>query len=68
MPASTFEKTPGPQYFPKEKPEKKSSEKFTFGYRRNKGDQDSLVNKVSTTKAVGPGRYVPESCINPSTK
>ena len=68
MPANTFEKTPGPQYMPGDKPNKKQSQKFTFGFRRSKGDQDSLVNKVSTTKAVGPGRYVPEASINPSTK
>lgn len=68
MPSNTFEKTPGPQYFPQEKPSSRQSEKYTFGYRRSNGTQDSLINKVSTTKAVGPGRYVPESCINPSTK
>lgn len=27
-----------------------------------------MVNQVSTTKSVGPGRYVPEACVNPSTK
>lgn len=68
MPTNTFEKTPGPQYMPGDKPNRKVAEKFTFGYRRSKGDQDSLVNKVSTTKSVGPGRYVPESCVNPSTR
>lgn len=68
MPTNTFEKTPGPQYFPQGKPNQKSTEKFTFGFRRSGGGQDSLINKVSTTKSVGPGRYVPEASRNPSTK
>ena len=65
---NAFEKTPGPQYFPQEKPNMKTSEKYSFGYRRTKGAQDSLINKASTTKSVGPGRYVPESWVNPSTR
>jgi len=68
MPVNTFEKTPGPQYFPGDKPNKKTSQKYTFGFRRTQGAQDSLVNKTSTTKSVGPGRYVPEASSNPSTK
>lgn len=61
MPVNTFEKTPGPQYKYDEIPGKKGTQKYSFGYRRSKGAQDSLVNKVSTTKSVGPGRYVPEA-------
>lgn len=68
MPVSSFSKTPGPDYNIGQKPNIKSSEKFTFGYRRTKGNQDSLINKTSTTKTVGPGRYVPEACANPSQK
>ena len=68
MPVNSFERMPGPQYLPKDRPEKQVAPKFTFGFRRNKGGQDSLVNQVSTTKSVGPGRYMPEMSMNPSTK
>ncbi|CAI2375506.1 unnamed protein product [Moneuplotes crassus] len=68
MPVSSYSKTPGPDYDVNQKPNSKSSEKFSFGYRRLKGDQDSLINKTSTTKTVGPGRYVPEACPNPSQR
>lgn len=67
MPVNSFERNPGPQYFPNEKPEKKKAPKFTFGFRRSSGGQ-GLTNQTSTTKSVGPGRYVPEASINPSTK
>lgn len=68
MPVNTFQKTPGPDYNIGERPESKSSQKYSFGYRRTKGAQDSLINKTSTTKTVGPGRYVPEASANPSSK
>jgi hypothetical protein len=68
MPVTSFSKTPGPDYDIGQKPNSRGSSRYTFGYRRTKGAQDSLVNKVSTTKTVGPGRYVPEACANPSNK
>jgi len=37
MPMQSLEKTPGPQYFPSERPEKKKLPKYTFGHRRDKG-------------------------------
>jgi hypothetical protein len=48
---------------PKEKPVYKTSEKQTFGYRRGAG---ALKNLSSTPNNVGPGRYFPEACANPS--
>mmetsp|Transcript_8749 Transcript_8749/g.9926 ORF Transcript_8749/g.9926 Transcript_8749/m.9926 type:complete len:115 (+) Transcript_8749:532-876(+) len=33
-----------------------------------KGNQNALTNLTSTTKTVGPGRYVPESSMNTSKK
>jgi hypothetical protein len=68
FPVNTFEKSPGPGYDPKEKPNKKTEPKYTFGFRRQKGSQNALINQTSTTKSVGPGRYVPESSMNPSNK
>jgi hypothetical protein len=68
MPVNTFEKIPGPQYLPNEKPEKEIAPKYTFGFRRTKGNQNALVNQTSTTKSVGPGRYMPEAAMNPSTR
>lgn len=64
FPVNTFEKSPGPGYEVRDRPEKKKAPKFTFGHRRMKGSQDSLVNQTSTTKVVGPGRYVPEAATN----
>jgi hypothetical protein len=49
----------------KGKPEYKKSSEYTFGYRR--GGQ-GLKNLISTPGAVGPGRYVPEACVNPSER
>ena len=68
MPVNIFEKSPGPGYDVKERPEKKIAPKFTFGFRRTKGGQDTLKVQTSTTKAVGPGRYHPELALNPSSK
>lgn len=62
--SSNFEQNPGPQYYPKEKPVYNTSEKFTFGFRRGQ----TLKNQTSTPNSVGPGRYVPEACTNPSEK
>lgn len=67
MPVNSFERNPGPQYYPKDRPEKKVDPCFTFGHRRSNGGQ-GLVNLTSTTKSVGPGRYVPEASANPSNK
>lgn len=36
--------------------------------RRTGGGQDPLINKTSTTKTVGPGRYGPEFCSSTSNK
>lgn len=66
MQMNILEQTPGPQYYPKERPEVKASEKFTFGFRR--GGTGALKNQTSTPGSVGPGRYVPEASANPSTK
>jgi len=43
MPLTTVEKTPGPQYYPTMKPEVKLEPKFTFGFRRQNGN-NALVN------------------------
>ena len=67
MQLNSLEQNPGPQYYPKDKPEFKNTEKFTFGYRRG-GAGGSLKNQTSTPNSVGPGRYVPEASTNPSTK
>ena len=66
MPLSSLEQTPGPQYYPKDKPEQKNLPKYTFGYRRE--GQGGLKNSTATPNSVGPGRYVPELSANPSTK
>ena len=68
MPVASFSKTPGPDYEVGQKPNSRESQKYSFGFRRTKGAQDSLINKTSTTKTVGPGRYVPEACPNPSNR
>lgn len=68
MPVNSFERVPGPQYLPNNKPEQQIAPKYTFGFRRSQGNQNSLINKVSTTKSVGPGRYMPEMSMNPSTR
>jgi hypothetical protein len=65
---NTFEKSPGPGYDPSEKPNKKVLPKYSFGYRRSKGNQNGLINQTSTTKSVGPGRYVPEASMATSNK
>lgn len=68
MPVNSFERVPGPQYLPNNKPEQQIAPKYTFGFRRSQGNQNSLINKVATTKSVGPGRYMPELSMNPSTR
>lgn len=68
MPVNSFQKTPGPDYNIGEKPGAKTASKYTCGVRRTGGGQDPLINKTSTTKTVGPGRYIPESCSSTSGK
>lgn len=58
----SYDYKPGPQYYPKEKPVYKQTEKYTLGYRRG----NALKTKNSTPNSVGPGRYFPEACSNPS--
>lgn len=53
-----MDNTPGPQYFPKDKPELRRAAKYTFGYKRNA--DGGLMNKTSTPASVGPARYAPE--------
>jgi len=64
----TLEKNPGPQYYPGDRPEKKKASKYSFGYRRANGNSGGLKNLTATPGNVGPGRYVPESCSDPSQK
>ena len=66
MQLNTLEHTPGPQYYPKERPEVQKEPSYTFGFRR--GGQGGLKNQTSTPGSVGPGRYVPEASMNPSAK
>jgi len=66
--SQTLEKNPGPQYYPGEKPNKKKAPKYSMGLRRNNGNQNGLQNQTATPGNVGPGRYVPESCVDPSNK
>ncbi len=66
MQLNTLESTPGPQYFPKDKPEFQKQPAFTFGFRR--GGTGALKNQTSTPGSVGPGRYVPEHSALPSSK
>ena len=63
---NSLEQTPGPQYYPKERPEVPLAAKYTFGFRRGAGG--ALKNMTSTPNSVGPGRYVPEASANPSNK
>lgn len=66
MQVNCLEQTPGPQYYPKERPEVVKAPNYTFGFRR--GGTGALKNQTGTPNAVCPGRYVPEACANPSTK
>jgi len=66
MQLNTLESTPGPQYYPKDKPEYQKQPNYTFGFRR--GGAGALKNQTSTPGSVGPGRYVPEASANPSGK
>ena len=65
MQPNNLEQNPGPQYYPKDKPELVRAAKYTFGYRRGGA---AIKNQTSTPASVGPGRYAPEFCANPSTK
>ena len=68
MPLNTIEKTPGPQYFPHEKPTQDRPPKYSFGFRRDVKGSSVLQNLTATPGSVGPGRYVPEASSNPSNK
>lgn len=65
---NAFEKSPGPGYDPKLQAHKKKMPNYTFGFRRQKGGQGTLINQTSTTRTVGPGRYVPEASMNTGNK
>ena len=62
--AGAADNLPGPQYMPKEKPSYKRAAEHTFGYRRG----NILKNNSTTPNSVGPGRYFPEACVNPSDR
>lgn len=66
MQTNTLEQTPGPQYYPKDRPEVKKAAQYSFGFRR--GGTGALKNQTSTPNSVGPARYVPEASANPSNK
>ena len=57
MQPNNLEQNPGPQYYPKGKPELRKAAEYTFGYRRGGG---GLKDHTSTPGSVGPGRYAPE--------
>ena len=65
MQPNNLEQNPGPQYFPKDKPELARAAQYTFGYRRGGG---GLKNDTSTPASVGPGRYAPEYAANTSNR
>ena len=62
MQPNNLEQNPGPQYYPKDKPELKRAALYTFEYRRGGG----LKNDTATPASVGPGRYAPEFSANTS--
>lgn len=62
---NNMEANPGPQYYPKEKPEYQAAPNYTFGFKRG---ANALKNQTSTPASVGPGRYAPEHAVLPSTK
>eukprot|EP00347_Sterkiella_histriomuscorum_P002257 403368860 len=64
MQLNNLESSPGPQYYPKDRPEVQQLPKYTFGFRRG----NALKNASSSPNSVGPGRYVPEASANPSTQ
>ena len=65
MQPNNLEQNPGPQYYPKVKPELVRAAQYTFGYRRGGG---GLKDETSTPASVGPGRYAPEYSANTSKK
>lgn len=65
MQPNNLEQNPGPQYYPKDKPELVRAAQYTFGYRRGGG---GLKNDTSTPASVGPGRYAPEYAANTSNR
>ena len=66
MQPNNLEQNPGPQYYPKDKPELARAAKYTFGYRRPAGA--GLKDQTATPASVGPGRYAPEFSANTSNK
>ena len=66
MQPNNLEQNPGPQYYPKDKPELKRAAQYTIGIRREGGG--GLKNETSTPASVGPGRYAPESMANTSNR
>ena len=66
MQPNNLEQNPGPQYYPKDKPELARAAKYTFGYRRPGGG--GLKDQTATPASVGPGRYAPEFSANTSNK
>mgnify|MGYP001046698206 FL=1 len=65
MQPNNLEQNPGPQYYPKGKPELRKAAEYTFGYRRGEG---GLKDDTSTPASVGPGRYAPEYSANTSNR
>ena len=60
MPFDKKEKTPGPQYFPGQKPEVKKPPSYSLGAKRELKGESPLVLCISTPNAIGPARYMPE--------
>ncbi|KAM3135007.1 hypothetical protein pb186bvf_012831 [Paramecium bursaria] len=57
-PEKRLKGTPGPQYDPCIKPEVPSSNKYSFGYRRDIPGASALAPTCSTPVIVGPGAYL----------
>lgn len=67
MQPNNLEQNPGPQYYPKGKPELRKAAEYTFGYRRDgRGGGGALIDETSTPASVGPGRYAPQHAANTS--
>ena len=58
--------SPGPQYFPPHRSDRKRSPNYTLGQRRNLHGASGLENLISTGRTVGPGKYIPENCMRTS--
>jgi hypothetical protein len=69
IPPTALASNPGPaQYSAKDKPELVKLPQYSFGFRRYTGHTNNLIMHNGTPIAVGPGRYMPETSRNPSTK